>query len=425
MTDTIRFKGREYTTESGLWRYEVGTKGINLVKVYERQKEGALHVEYWVPGPDARRERRRNVLTNSRGERVFDRRVAMAIADRMSDRQWDAAHATTKEELLGIPVRRTLEALLDELHASREPDWSSVHRGDQRRLKAIWLATLGKDTELRKINDALVARRAREVAEAREWSPRRHQRFLGYMREAFNFGADELKWLKPHHKLTAAKGPKVRARKDRDYSIDEVQKLIAAATDPAKEIDPRVAAAVAIAAMTGRRLGAIRTLSADAYTTAIKDGETVGVIEFPAETDKAREEGRAYLRSPLREIVDRLASTPAVKASGKLFPSGDLNDRSARRPYASDTWLTDQLHELEALAGVEYIERRAYHGFKKFFATVVEPHLAADQSGTDETTLRRWYRSASDTRRMEAAGQVADVLRTDTQSVPLAESVGG
>lgn len=411
MTETKRFKGREYTTESGLWRYAVGTKGINLIKVYEREKGGALHIEYWVPGPDAMREKRRNVLTNSRGERVFDRSVAMAIADRMSDRQWESAHATTKEELLGIPVRRTLEDLLDELHVARTPEWSPIHRTDQKRLKALWLATLGKDADLRKLNDALVARKAREVAEAKKWSPRRHQRFLGYMREAFNFATDELKWLDPRHKLTAAKGPKVRARKDRDYSIDEVQKLIAAAIDPAKEVDPRVAAAVAIAAMTGRRLGAIRTLSADAYTTATKDGEVVGVIEFPAETDKAREEGRAYLRSPLREIVDRLADSPAVNATGKLFPSGNLSTRTGKRTYAADTWLTDQLHELEALAKVPLIERRAYHGFKKFFATVVEPHLAADQSGTDEATLRRWYRSTSDARRMEAAGQVAAVLR--------------
>lgn len=410
-TKAKRFKGRAYTTPTGLWRYEVGTKGINLVKAYEREKGGALHVEYWVPGPDARRERRRNVLTNSRGERVFVREVAMAIADRMSDRQWELAHATTKEELLGMPVKRTLEDLLDELHAARSHEWSAVHKKDQKRLKDLWLATLGRDADLRKLNDALIARKAREVAEAKKWSPRRHQRFLGYMREAFNFGVDELKWLKPHHKLTAAKGPKVRPRKDRDYSVEEVRKLVVAARDPEKNVDPRVAAAVAIAAMTGRRLGAIRTLSADAYTREIRGNELVGVIEFPAETDKAREEGRALIRSPLREFVDELADKPAVKASGKLFPSGDLDGRTGARTYAADTWLTDRLHELEALAGVEYIERRAFHGFKKFFATVVEPNLAADQSGTDETTLRRWYRSTSDARRMDAAGQVASVLK--------------
>lgn len=411
MTEKKRFKGREYFTGSDLWRYEVGTKGINLVKVYEREKEGALHVEYWVPGPDGKRKRRREGLANSKGERVFDRGVAMAIADHMSDRQWDHAHATTKEEILGIPMRRTIEGLLDELHEARSADWSRVHKTDQKRLKTLWLATLGKDADLRTLNDALVAKKARDVAAAKKWSPRRHQRFLGYMREAFNFAADELKWLKPHDKLTAAKGPKVRARKDRDYSVDEVQKLLAAAIGPAKDVDPRTAAAVAIACMTGRRLNAIRTLHADAYTTEKRNGEIVGVIEFPAETDKAREEGRAYLRGSLREIVDQLAARSAVKASGKLFPAGDLKSRAIRRPYAAATWLTDQLHELEATAKVDYIERRAYHGFKKFFATVVEPHLAADQSGTDEATLRRHYRSASDGRRMEAAGQVMAVLK--------------
>lgn len=412
-----RFKGREYTTESGLWRYRVGRKGINLVKVYERDKGGALHLEVWVPGPDSVREKRRHVLTNSRGEKVYDREIAKEIADFMSDRQWEAAHATTVEEILGRPVPRTLRDLLTELHRTRESDWSPVHRKDQERLRDLWLVTLKPDTQLAKINDALVMQKARDVAMANKWSARRHSRFLGYIREAFRFGAETLKWLEPKQMLTAVKGPKVRARKDRQYDVEEVRALLKAALDPANTVDPRVAAALAIACMTGRRLNAIRTLPASAYTTRAIKGEggieQVGVIEFPAETDKAREEGRAFLRGPLKEVVDRLAAMPAVRASGKLFPSGDLSKPIKERPFSADTWLTDQLHELEATAGVPYVERRAWHGFKKFFATVVEPSLAADQSGTDEATLRRWYRSAQDGRRMMAAQQVNAALKLD------------
>lgn len=410
-----KFKGIEYTTDTGLWRYRVGRKGINLVKVYEREAGGALHLEYWVPGPDAVRVKQRQVLRNSRGERVFDRELAKEIADHMSDRQWERAHATTMEEILGRPPRRTLKQLLDELHQTREHEWSRVHRIDQRRLRDLWIKALDADMDLNRINDALVARKAREMAEAKRWSPRRHQRFLSYIREAFNFAADQLKWIEPRQKLTAAKGPKVRARKDRQYSVEEVRALLEAANDPANNVDPRLTAAIAIACMTGRRINAIRTLPASAFGTYGQRTDsgivTVGVIEFPAETDKAREEGRALLLSPLLEPVQRLADMPAVRASGKLFPAGDLHDRTVNRPFAADTWLTDMLHELEAKAGVERIERRAFHGFKKFFATVVEPYLAADQSGTDEATLRRWYRSAADERRMAAAGQVAAVLR--------------
>lgn len=411
-----RFKGREYTTESGLWRYRVGRKGINLVKVYERTPGGSLHVELWVPGPDGRREKRRHALTNSAGERVFDRTLAMEIADYMSDRQWEQAHARTMEEILGRPAPRTLRQLLAELHATRSAEWSPVHRKDQERLRSLWLATLGPDTLLSRISDALVVQKAREVAEARDWSPRRHARFIGYMREAFKFGADELKWLKQDDKLTAAKSPKVRrGKKDRQYSVEEVRALLSTALNPANGVDLRVTAALAIACMTGRRINAIRTLATDAYRTeAVRTDagiEQVGVIEFPAETDKAREEGRAFLRGPIKAVVDRLAATPAARASGMLFPSGDLGDTTKRRPYAADTWLTDKLHELEKLAGVPYIEGRAWHGFKKFFATVVEPSLAADQSGTDEATLRRWYRSPQDARRMAAAQQVNVALR--------------
>lgn len=411
---TTRFKGTEYTTESGLWRYRVGRKGINLVKSYERERDGALHLEYWIPGRDGFREKVRHVIKNHRGEKVYSRELAMEIADAMSDEQWENAHATTMEELLGKPAPRTLRDLLVELHRTRAADWSDVHRKDQERLRKMWLAALGPDMPLSKIHDALVVQKAREVAEVNEWSARRHARFLGYMREAFAFGANELKWLEPRQMLTAAKGPKVRPRKDRDYSVEEVRALVKAARDPENNVDPRVQATLAIACMTGRRLNAIRTLSAGAYTTrAIKDEggiEQVGVLEFPAETDKAREEGRAILRGPLHEMVAHLASLPAVKASGKLFPAGDLNSTTKRRPFAADTWLTDQLHELEKLAKVPYIERRAWHGFKKFFATVVEPTLASDQSGTDEATLRRHYRSAQDERRYLAAGQVTAAL---------------
>lgn len=416
MTKQKRFKGKQYTTQTGLWRYRVGRKGINLVKVYERTPGGSLHVELWVPGPDGRREKKRHALTNSAGERVFDRTLAMEIADHISDRQWEQAHARTMEEILGRPARRTLGQLLAELHATRSPDWSAVHKKDQERMRQLWLVALGEDTPLSKINDALVLQKAREIAAENNWSARRHSRFLGYIREAFNFGADVLKWLRQDDKLTAAKGPKVaRGKKDRQYSVEEVRALLSAALNPANGVDLRLTAALVIACMTGRRINAIRTLPTRAYRTeAVRtDGgiEQVGVIEFPAETDKAREEGRAFLRGPLKAVVDRLAATPAARASGMLFPSGDLSDTTKRRPYAADTWLTDKLHELEKLAGVPYVEGRAFHGFKKFFATVVEPSLAADQSGTDEATLRRWYRSPQDVRRMEAARQVNVALR--------------
>lgn len=259
-----------------LWRYAVGQKGFNRVTVFERQAGGPIHVEWFTPA------RHQKSLKSLQGVPVYDRELAIKIAHRMSEEQRRKREAQTASYLFGVPEPHSIGELLKEYHRAQEPRWSQNHKRVQRALRDWWLNRLGEARPLSRIGAIDVQDHVHQEAMRQEWSARTRAKYLKYMVGAFYFAQKKLKWIGEQQNLSAVEVPAGESV-SRSYALADV----VAIAERAAEIDLRLAGAVEIAWSTGRRINAIRTLKAEAYTD--------GWLQFPGATDKARRSGRAYL----------------------------------------------------------------------------------------------------------------------------------
>lgn len=373
-----------------LWRYITGEKGVNRIRVYERRPGGPISVEWY-----DREGRHQQSLTRLSGVPLLadseeNRELAKELADRMAAAQRRAREADQAHKLLGLPAPRTLGQLLQR-YEDDHPDWSPGHKRDQVVNRRYWEERIGADRLLTSISPSLAANIIETDAARikKGFSPRTQEKRIRYLKDAFNYARRHLKWIDEKDDLAALKTPSTDGD-SKPYSREEVQKILLASN----RVDRRCAAAAYIAAVSGRRLDAIRTLPASAYRAMDFEGEPVGVISFPGETDKARRTGQVYFVGQAKEAIERLLETPAVQATGNMFPSGDLEDPKPRKVRVSQNTLRDMLREAEELAGVESIEGRAYHGFKRRFATEalrLDPQAASKQAGTTLEMLRKVY----------------------------------
>lgn len=347
---------------SKLWRYTVGKKGVSRVTVFERRDAPSLYIEWW---DDTGRNKR--ALATVAGHPVTDRELAKEIARRVSEAQ-ERKRNQTAREALGIPARHTLPELLAVLHDRRQDDWSEGYRKSQERQRRFWTRKLG-DMELRRITPALVERVAAEEAKQREWSPRTEGAYLRYLVDAFTFAQKKLKWITERENLSAVDVPQSE-RKVAAYTMEEIRKLLPAL----EEVDERAGWIGHVAFQTGRRLRAIRTLKNDA--PVVHDDHTL--LRFPAETDKAGNEGRAVVVGRAHELTRKLVGSPGRYVLGKKPPANSICHQ----------WILDA----EEAAGVEHKRRRGWHGIKRLYATVARGLVGRDQqSGTTGQTLDRIY----------------------------------
>jgi integrase len=362
-----------------LWRYATGQKGINRITVYERRPGGPIHIEWW-----DRDGRHRETLKNLTGSPIVSHALAEDVADACAAAQKKRREADDAHELLGRDPPRTFRELTDAYHGSKEEGWSEHHRRIQRGLRDFWLLALGGDMRLTDASPARVQQVVRTKAAAARWSTRTQQKYLRYIVDAFSYAQRKLKWINEGSNLSAVDIPRAGGE-SRAYSLEEVSKLLATSAKG----DPRICAMLWVAWSTGRRLAAIRTLSA----SAVEHEGSSTRIAFPGATDKARRSGVTYLGPRARAAVCRLYATPAVTSSGLLFPDGDLSKATPKRSIASDTQCRKWLRQIEALSGVEHRDRRAFHGIKRRFASTSSTDGAAaeKQSGTNRATLARIY----------------------------------
>lgn len=366
-----------------LWSYSPphAVRGLNAVRVYERKPNGSIYVEWY-----DRDGRHQVALRTIAGGPVTDKKLAMRIADEMATAQAKVRNAEYGHELLGLPRPRTLRELFT-AYEKAHPKWSTKHLKDQRLNQRFWEDRLGKDTLLTDVTPAKAAaviRREMEVND--QFGERVQQKRVRYLKDAYTYARDHEKWITHQHDLAALEVPKVRGN-SKPYTLAEVMRLLPAT----EKVDLRLAALSRIAFTTGRREAAIRTLPATAYSVEKIEGKSYGVLQFPADTDKARKSGKVVITGRTRELVEELLDTRAVRTSGWLFPSGDL-DRDATT-YISDQWMRDKLKEAEVLAKVENIPGRAFHALKRRFATQARKYdadAASKMSGTTSDTLE-WY----------------------------------
>jgi hypothetical protein len=388
----------------GLFRYSAGRAGFNLVTVFRRYEGGPIYIETWPGG-----KRRKQTLRKTLGAPLYDEKRAMHIADLVATKIERAAHGEI-DKLLGIPEKKTLKDLLDAYHEKRGRRWGTNKR-HQELAKAFWIKRLGATTDARRVAGMVsdIEAIAAEEAAQRNWSPRTEGKYLKYLRTAFNFGRKKLKWFDEKHDLSALEIPPPDSVGE-SYSLDETRKLLAGTI----EIDLRCAVAARIAYVSLRRIGAIRQLRTD---NVKREGDDIAIYVHRSQ-DKVRKSGEVMIGDTESvELIERLLKTPAVKASGLLFPNGDLNDKSASRRPVRYELLNDWLIAAEKVAGVARVKGRGYHAFKRRAASEADKAGilgdAAQQAGTNEMTLRRVYVQHDRDRKQNAGKTLAKKVKGD------------
>ena len=401
---------------SKLWRRSVGIKGLNRITVYERVPDGPIQL-LWYDRYGQHRETMRNLA----GVPIYDRRKALKLAERMSAAQRDKREAAAARDLLNLPDKHTVGELFARIHADKQEDWSVKWARDQRRYRKFWETALGRNTDITTVEPAVITSAVKSANQSRikandpPWGLKTQNHYLNAAVAAWNYAERQLKWITSAQNIEAVK----RHQVDEDnseiaYETAEVRMLLSTL----EEIDLRAWACGELAYIGGRRITAIRTLSATCYRTESRimpgaGAVEFGVVAFPATTDKARRRGEVYLVGPPKRAIEALIATPAVQASGHLFPKGDLDRTDPPALPITEKVLRSRLRQAEDECGVAQVEGRSYHAFKRAFATDAEGSLggASAQSGTTRETLLRIYRQPKPSEKAALALQLDGLRR--------------
>lgn len=369
------------------------------MRVYERRKDGPLHVEY--TGAE------RQTLANLEDVPITDKDLAVKIANRLSERLAEGAKRQAARAVLGLAESRTLEELTHRYHKDLTESWSASHRRHQEALRDWWKARLGPGTIIYQVTEADVEREVRKGAKARDWSPRTEQKYLRYIMALFRYAHRKLRWIKEEHSLSGIEVP-TPSRGGPSYSREElVRRMLPAAPG----VDTRVSAALEVAYDTQARSKAILHLQVDDL-----DGFE---LTFRALHDKAGKQRVAVLSPSARRALERLIE--------ERQPTRWLFEEDGKR--MSYDHLLALLREVEEAAGVPYVKGRGWHAVKRRAVTdarqaVGDMGAVSKQSGTLTSTLERVYEQ-DDMAPKQAVASAMEGLRRASESPNLnVRSVG-
>jgi len=394
-----------------LFRKSYGRKGVSRFALLERAKDGPLYIESY----------------NKRGEQQPRRAlhkwleirtpIYKADADRIAVKLTEGlelkGRTTNLRLLLGLKENVTFGELLDRYHEMNEPGWSETSIPTYRSQKRWWLQQIHPDTSIFDLCTMVpeIERMVEVAADEDEWSPRTQEKYLKYLQTAVEWGRKKKKYITEEQNLSALDIPSPDSQ-GVAYELAEVFDLL----NVAHRVDLRCAVACHIAFKGLRRIRAIRLLT----VADVQRGDDGVMLDFGRKTDKAGKQGSAALVDQAAlTVLDLLLQSPAVQASGLLFPDGDLRDPNPQRAPIRYEMMREKLEEAERLAGVTHVRGRLYHGFKRAGATLAddlgELTAASQQGGTLEGTLKLVYvrrnvgRIESDKKRI--AGKMAAALK--------------
>lgn len=338
-----------------LWSYACGQRGVNRVRVYQRSVSPVLYIEWHWRG----RRRQRSLKTET-GHPVTDRSLAKDIAHEVSRRLKVDHNVAARTRVFGVTGDHTLGELLDRLHRART--WKD--QAGPERFRKFWLAELGEATALSDVTPAMVE------AVGGDWSPKTLRHYRTYLIAAFTFAERKLKWIEARGNLSAVDLPKGQGSAPA-YTLDEIRALL-----PALEAeDVRAGWIGHVAWQTGRRLTAIRTLE----KRNVMLGDEVGVIHFPAETDKAGKASDVAVVGHALTLTRRMMETPGKYVLGERPPSKELCIKG---------WMA----RAEECAGIAHKPGRGFHAIKRRYATESRGLVGREhQAGTRREMLDHTY----------------------------------
>jgi hypothetical protein len=386
--------------DAGLWRCRFGEKGVNLVIAHERRPGGPVFLDWWEGG-----QRHRQSIATRCGLRraLYVHSDVKQIKQLVKEISRDLLRGFHDElgAARSYSVPHSLQELLDTYHTSNT-DWKPSHSRHQEILRDWWLKRLHPQTDIRVLSSMIdgiegAVRRA-------DWSPRTQQKYLKYLKAAMSFAQLKKKWIGEQHSLSALNMPSPDPQAEA-YATDEISRLLVAGA----EIDLRCEVAMHLAYQALRRVDAILHLRVS--DVRISPESSAIALRFASEHDKVGRKGVAWVAGDRAyNAIQALLQTPAVRASGLLFPAGPLSDRTKDRKPIRYEIARDWLLAAETAAQVEHLPGRGWHAFKRRGATDayrLDMAAASHQAGTTEETLRTIYVQHDDGPKLALANALA------------------
>jgi len=338
---------------------------------------------------------------------VTDKNIARAYADAKANTLMHYAMTAMVEAVRtgDVTKPKTLQDLLTRYFEAYESDWTKTNRVGQANMRDFWLRELRGETLLTSVTPALVmaaVKRGSDAFKARSgkpWSNSTKRRHLIFIKAAFNHAVRIEKWITARHDLAAVELPAPDSENEHlTYTEEETAKLLPTLE---KRCDVRAWAVAEIYACSGHRTNAIRHLETDQLEPFVReDGKTVFAVHWDRNKQKNRKGNYSVLSVDATRALQTLLDTPRVKACGKLFVTGNLNNPLPERgKYVPmlERYLLEELRKAEKLAEVATVKGRGFHGLKRRYATdalEIDANAAADQANTDADVLRKTYRQA-------------------------------
>ena len=436
-------------------REKFGQKGVSRVTVYRRPRKESpfVYMEWW---PNGKRVARRMEVEGVPVQdwevaRQLARRIVRRLEEQAARSVWEAvsgnsalpsfmtegisevlakgpvlASAQVNSQMMAVGISSTsgtMETLFER--------WLQAQEANIRMkgiAKRIWVETFGAKTIVGTLAPADVNEKVKEVAEEREWVTKTIVNRVAHLRMAIAFAQDQLEWKAPNPKqinIPETEDPDTMTLTytDSEYNrlIDKALEILCTAETNEtrhRQTDRQtlsysevllVAAALAIIGIAARRIGQTVRMTLDrvSHTTRLQNVRALE-FRFPRTTEKAkRHQDANWTLATVNElqhrreyqILMRLLNTPGVTSSGQLFPDisqGKSLLSKLGAGHISPAKMRKYLTKLETLAGVKSVDRRAFHGLKRYAVTRCkteeELNLLSRVSNTSCPTLRRYHK---------------------------------
>jgi integrase len=261
-------------------------------------------------------------------------------------------------------VRRlTLAWLFSLYHTSAKAQrWSQGHSRNRERSRLFWLEQFGPLFPVAALTVGEVEERAARAARLNGWAPATERRYLVHIKAATRYAHRKPKALQKDP-LSGVDIPAASPETEGlDFSADEA----AALAMPHPDIDWRVTLAASICCDTGRRIGAVRFLSAD--DVALRDGRLH--LRFWKSHDKGGKSATVPVSHATAELVLEALERDRVKRWGWLLPGQCTAVPLGGRDATGSAVWAEKLHDAETVLGIAHVTARAWHGIKRRYVTV-------------------------------------------------------
>ncbi len=275
-----------------------------------------------------------------------------------------------------VPLRKLMHLYKTEILPDQSPSVQAMNRAH---IEA-WLAFLGPTFDMRRFGRRQWNgfRRARasgaidchgrrvEESDRKPVGPRVVAAGLGLIRYAIRVGLDpdDGEPLLERDPTLRLKLPRNRNPKRPVYTEGEYRRLL----EVADQVHPFLRPLLIIANGSGRRLAPFRSLR---WSDWRPNEGTHGSLQWREETDKLDQDWKTPVSAEMRAAIESMRRTRPGVGDAFMFPEPNQPDRAISKITAY-RWLM----RCECLAEVEHKPRRAWHGYRRKYASETK-HLPA------------------------------------------------